>query len=215
MRFFSEDNVVWRFVRKIGYLWILNILWVLTSLPVVTIGASTTALIYACMKLQNDEGYPTANYFRSFKENFRQATIIWIIYVLIGALLVWGLVFWNLMDGTTLKVGHAFAIAIMIPYGLSLLYVFAIQAKFVNTVKDTIHFALILPVKHIVWTLQMVILIGVVIYLNVSTIVLANFLTLTVGIGWIAYLMSIYYMKVFERYIPTTIPKAEENRPKG
>ena len=72
MRFFSEDNVVWRFVRKIGYLWILNILWVATSLPVITIGASTTALIYACMKLQDDEGYPTANYFRSFRENFRQ-----------------------------------------------------------------------------------------------------------------------------------------------
>ena len=99
MRFFSVDNPVWRFIRKIGYLWLLNILWVLTSLPVITIGASTTALFYACMKLQGDEGYPTANYFRSFRENFRQATIIWLIYAAVGALLVYGLIFWNLMDG--------------------------------------------------------------------------------------------------------------------
>jgi uncharacterized membrane protein YesL len=94
MRFFSVDNPVWRFIRKIGYLWLLNILWVLTSLPVITIGASTTALFYACMKLQGDEGYPTANYFRSFRENFRQATIIWLIYAAVGALLVYGLIFW-------------------------------------------------------------------------------------------------------------------------
>ena len=214
MRFFSVDNPVWRFIRKIGYLWILNILWVLTSLPLVTIGASTTALFYACMKLQGDEGYPTANYFRSFRENFRQATIIWLIYAAVGALLVYGLIFWNLMDGTTLRVGHAFAIAILIPYGLSLLYVFAIQAKFVNSVRDTIHYALILPIKHFGWTLQMVILVGVVIYLNVTTIVWTNFLTLTVGIGWIAYLLSIYFMRVFERYIPKTVETEEAEEPK-
>ena len=172
MRFFSVDNPVWRFIRKIGYLWLLNILWVLTSLPVITIGASTTALFYACMKLQGDEGYPTANYFRSFRENFRQATIIWLIYAAVGALLVYGLIFWNLMDGTTLRVGHAFAIAILIPYGLSLLYVFAIQAKFVNSVRDTIHY------------------------------------------GWIAYLLSIYFMRVFERYIPKTVETEEAEEPK-
>ena len=166
------------------------------------------------MELQGDEGYPTANYFRSFRENFRQATIIWLIYAAVGALLVYGLIFWNLMDGTTLRVGHAFAIAILIPYGLSLLYVFAIQAKFVNSVRDTIHYALILPIKHFGWTLQMVILVGVVIYLNVTTIVWTNFLTLTVGIGWIAYLLSIYFMRVFERYIPKTVETEEAEEPK-
>ena len=209
MRFFSVDNPVWRFMRKIGYLWILNILWLVTSIPVITIGASTTALIFACMKLHDDEGYPTVNYFQSFKENFRQATVIWLIYLAAGALLIWGLIFWNLMDGTTLRVGHAFAIAILIPYSLSLLYVFAVQAKFVNSIKDTIHYALILPIKHIWWTIQMVVLVGAVIYLNVTTIVLANFLTVTVGIGWIAYLLSIYYMRVFERYIPKTLPEED------
>lgn len=204
MKFFDVDNPVWRFIRKIGYLWILNILWLVTSLPLFTIGASTTALIYACMKLKDDEGYPTGNYFRSFRENFRQATIIWLIYAAIGALLIYGLIFWNLMDGTELRVGHAFAIALLIPYALSLLYVFAVQAKFVNRVRDTIHYALILPFRHIGWTVQMVILVGVVIYLNVTTIVFVNFVTLAVGIGWIAYLLSLYYMKVFERYIPKT-----------
>ena len=209
MRFFNVDNPVWRFIRKIGYLWILNILWVVTSLPIITIGASTTALIFACMKLRDDEGYPTINYFKSFKENFRQATIIWLIYIVIGAVLIYGLIFWNLMDGTKLRIGHAFAIAVLIPYVLSLLYVFGIQAKFVNSVQDTIHYALILPIKHFGWTLQMVILMAVVIYLNVATIVWANFLTLTVGIGWIAYLYSIYYMQVFDRYIPKVKEETE------
>ena len=55
----------------------------------------------------------------------------------------------------------------------------------------------------------MVILVGVVIYLNLTTIVWTNFITLTVGIGWIAYLLSIYFMKVFERYIPKTVETDE------
>ena len=215
MRFFNVDNPVWRFIRKLGYLWILNILWIVTSLPVFTIGASTTALIFACMKLHDDEGYPTVNYFQSFKENFRQATVIWLIYAAVGALLVWGLIFWNLMDGTTLRVGHAFAIAILIPYAMSLLYVFAVQAKFVNRVADTIHYALVLPVKHFGWTLQMLVLVGAVIYLNVTTVVWTNYLTLTVGIGWIAYLLSFYYMRVFERYIPKAVADEESVEPES
>ena len=64
---FSPDNPVWRFFILVGRIWWLNILWLVCSLPIFTIGASTTALIYSCMKLKKDEGYPTENFFKSFK----------------------------------------------------------------------------------------------------------------------------------------------------
>ena len=202
MKFFSIDNPVWRAVLRLGQIWYLDLLWLVTSLPLITIGASTTALIYSCMKLREEDGYPTTNFFHSFRENFRQATVIWLIYAAAGALLGWGLIYWNQTDSSTLKIGWALTLALAIPYCLSLLYVFAVQAKFVNTIKDTIHYAAILSVKHFKITIQMVIMMAVLIYLNVETIVWANYLTLFLGVGLTAYLFSIYYAHIFEEYIP-------------
>ena len=209
MKFFSLDNPIWRAILRIGQIWWLNILWVVTSIPIVTIGASTTALIYSCMKLRKEDGYPTANFFHSFKDNFKQSTVIWLLYAAVGGLLLWGLIFWNQTDNSALKPGWALCIALLIPYSLSLLYVFAVQSKFVNTIKNTIHYSFILSIKHFKITIQMVLMMAVLIYLNVTTIVWVNFLTIVVGIGLVAYLFSMYYDKVFAHYIPAE-PEEEE-----
>lgn len=212
MKFFSIDNPVWRAVLRLGQIWYLDLLWLVTSLPLITIGASTTALIYSCMKLREDDGYTTTNFFHSFRENFRQSTAIWLLYAVVGALLGWSLIYWNQTDSSTLKIGWAVTIALLIPYCLSLLYVFAVQAKFVNTVKDTIHYAMILSIKHFKFTIQMVIMMAVMIYLNVETIVWANYLTLFLGVGLVAYLFSVYYAHIFEGYLPPASASEDENQ---
>ena len=209
MRFFSYDNPVWRVVMKAGQIWWLNILWVLTSLPVITIGASTTALIYSCRKLQKEEGYPTANFFHSFRDNFLQSTLIWILYAATGALLLWGLVFYNQTDYSEMKLLWAVDIALLIPWGLSFLYVFGVQSRFVNPVTKTIRYSLILSIRHFRYTFQMVLMAAVLIYVNTTTVVLVNFLTLFFGAGLMAYLFSLYYEKVFERYIPAEQPEED------
>lgn len=86
-RFFDLDNVVWRTIDKIGKIFLLNLLWLICSLPVFTIGASTTALMYTSMKLSDNEGYWHQNFFSSFKENFKQATALFFIYLAAGAFL--------------------------------------------------------------------------------------------------------------------------------
>ncbi len=206
-RIFNYDNVVFRFILKVGYLWWLNILWVLCSLPVFTIGASTSALLYSCMKLQKNEGYPTRNFIKSFKENFVQATGIWMLYLIVGALLIGDLIYWNHMDNSNSKVIWAITVACLVPYCLSLLYVFAVQCKFVNPVKRTIQYSFILSIRHFKDTFQMLVLVALVIWVNVSTIVLVNFITLNFGFGVIAYFLSFYYAKVFSRYIKETEPE--------
>ncbi len=76
--FFNPDSSVMRFITKIASSVYLNILWFVCCLPVVTIGASTTALFYVTLKMaKNEEGNITAAFFHSFQENFRQATKIW------------------------------------------------------------------------------------------------------------------------------------------
>ncbi len=207
---FSPDNPVFRFIIKIGYCWWLNILWLATSIPVITIGASTTALIYSTMKLHKDEGYPTKNFFHSFKENFRQATIIWLIYLAAGALLMLGAVYWNQSRIS----GHFFAQAVIwamiLLYVMSISYVFAIQSKFVNPISRTIIYSFLLPLRNLKETLLILVTIAAVVYFNVTTIFMVNFWTLNLGIGLIAFLFAVFYSNVFEKYIPKQEEPAED-----
>lgn len=208
-RIFNYDNVVFRTIGKIGYIWYLNILWVIFSLPVFTIGASTTALLYSCMKLRKDEGYCTQNFWKSFKENFKQSTIIFIVFVIAGVLLALSLIFWNQTGGTMGKTFKIITLAVMVLYCLDLLYVFAVQARFVNKVKRTIQYAFILSVKNFIWTFQMLLIMGAMVYLNFTWLI-ANVITLTIGAGLVAYFMSAYYNRIFEPYIEAALAGAGE-----
>lgn len=201
---FSPDNPVVRFFVKLGYIWYLDILWLVTSLPIFTIGASTTALLYSSMKLQKEEGYPTKNFFHSFKENFKQATGIWMIYLGVGALLALDLIYWNKRGAgfSNLNMPWALSIAACILYGISLSYVFAIQSKFVNTVRNTILYSILLPYRNLKQTILIAIVLIAVIYFNVTTVYAVNFMTLNFGVGLIAYLFGIFFSDVFEKYIP-------------
>lgn len=69
-------------MEKVGDLLLVNLLFVVCSLPVVTIGASATAMYYVLGRIRRQEGTVTKDFFRSFRENFRQATLYW------GALLL-------------------------------------------------------------------------------------------------------------------------------
>ena len=84
MRFFSYESRFSQLLMKLSCSCLLNILWFICSLPIFTIGASTTALYYASLKvIRDEESHAWQLFFRSFKENFKQATQLWLI--LLGA----------------------------------------------------------------------------------------------------------------------------------
>ena len=88
MRFFSYESKFSQLLLKLCYACYLNLLWFVCSLPIFTIGASTTALYYACLKIvREEENHPARQFFRSFKENFRQATQLWLILLAAGLFL--------------------------------------------------------------------------------------------------------------------------------
>ena len=77
MNIFSMDSMLGRVLYWIADIFILNILWIIFSLPIFTIGASTTALYYSMMQRQRrDESYIHKNFIKAFKENFKQSTIL-------------------------------------------------------------------------------------------------------------------------------------------
>ncbi|MFP4016995.1 MAG: YesL family protein [Halanaerobiales bacterium] len=81
MNLFNTDGLPYKIATVIYNMLILNILWVLFSIPFITIGASTTALFYVTGKLIRGETVTSIikPFWHSFKSNFKQATIIWLI----------------------------------------------------------------------------------------------------------------------------------------
>ena len=157
MRFNLMDNVVTRALSKICDMVFLNVLWVICSIPIVTIGASTTALYTVMLKLvRNEEGYIFRSFFRAFKENFKQSTLIWLIIAAFSV--VWWVDF-RIAGMMGAGVGEVLRIIFLIVAFLLLsvtIYVFPLTARYENKISATLKNALILTIAKLPYTLLMV-----------------------------------------------------------
>ena len=141
MKFFSYDSKFSQIMLKFCYACWLNLLWAVCSIPIVTVGASTTALYYVMLKLaRGEEGNVTTMFFRSFRENFKQATVLWLILFAFGLFLgADGYVLAHLRKSTAgpLPVVFTLLLAVVIAaavlYTIVLIYVFPLVASVKNT----------------------------------------------------------------------------------
>lgn len=150
MRFLSSDS---KFMQELGNLtdaiWI-NILMLVTSIPLVTAGAALAAGHDAARRaVQGEAGGVTANYFRAFRANFAKATALWIVFGATGAALAWS---WVVLQITPLLVPK---IGLSIVWALGFEWVFALQARFENTVGRTLANAFVMGVSRLPLTLGM------------------------------------------------------------
>ena len=85
---FNPENKFWNFMGKITDVACMSLLWLLTSLPVFTIGAATAAFYSFTLDAVGDnEGRVIGSYFSAFKANFKKATLLWLLQLTLGALL--------------------------------------------------------------------------------------------------------------------------------
>ena len=161
MRFFSYDSKFGQLFLKLSYGCCLNVIWLVCCLPIVTIGASTTALYYTSFKIAKNEGsFITTMFFRSFRQNFRQATIIWLIMLVSGliigadAILLYRLraasagtaaVIWTLL--------LAVIFACMIAYAIVLAYIFPLLSIASNTTANMFKNAFLIGTHYLFVTL--------------------------------------------------------------
>ena len=207
---FNYDNPVWRFIGKLGDLILLNILWIICSIPVFTIGASTTAVFYVTLKLARDEDDSTIrSFFRSFKNNFKQATAIWLI--LLSAGLVLSVDFWFFISGQMALGGilktvlTAVSGGMLLIYMFILTYVFPLQARFYNPVKRTIMNAFFMSVRHLLQTIGILVIdAGMVAasYFSLFYLPQASMLLMLFGMPLIAFVNSYFFTMIFKKYIP-------------
>ena len=154
----NPDNPVMQFITKIVTTVYLNILWFLCCLPIFTAGAATTALYYVTLKMvKNEEGNITKAFFHSFKENFKQGTIIWLILLAFGILLgVDGYVLYHLrFENAFWTICSAILIVVILAYVIVLLYIFPLLSRFDNTIFSMFKNSIMLGMRFLLCTVLM------------------------------------------------------------
>lgn len=139
--FFSYESPVTQFILKLASSCCLNMLWLFCSIPIVTIGAATTALYSVSVKLVRDEeGAIVRQFFQSFRANFKQATQLWLILLVTGSFLaVDGYVVYHLMRASSGSVAVLWTVLLAIIIVAAIVYVvvsafcFPLLSYFENT----------------------------------------------------------------------------------
>ena len=141
MPIFSYESKFSQALLKLCNACYLNILWFLCSLPLFTAGAATAALYYTTLKMvQGDDSSVTKLFFRGFRQNFKQATVLWLILLAAGIVLAGDLYILHHLRLTTTGISavmwtllFALVIAASIVYVIVLMYVFPLTASVTNT----------------------------------------------------------------------------------
>jgi len=158
---FDPEGPLMQFITKITYSAYLNILWFICCLPIFTVGASTTALFYVTLKMaKNEEGNITKAFFRSFRENFRQGTIIWLILLAVGIILgIDGYILYHMRFSNAFwTVITAIFIVAAIAYAIIFMYIFPLLARFRNTTAAMFKNAIMIGMRFLLCTALMAVI---------------------------------------------------------
>lgn len=197
---FNLEGPVMSALSKIADLVWLNILALICCIPIFTIGASLTSVYYVTLKMvKNEESYITRSFFKSFRENFKQSTIIWLIMLLLIS--IFGMDFYIYTTGAldlpmpVMVIIGFFAILC----SLAFVYIFPVLSRFENTVKNTIVNSFIMAVAHFPKTFLMLIIniLPIIIVLLIPQAFPVLFLA---GISGVAYLCSLLLRGIFLKY---------------
>ena len=158
--FFSPDSKLYRFMCRLTDMVKLNLLWILCSLPLVTVGAATIAASSISLKIADgQEGYIGRDFFKAFRDNLKQGIsmsfitvlclwVVWIDFQLFSAAEENSLLF--LITGIIAAYVFTF----------SLLYVFPLLARYENTVLNCLKNSFRISMKYFLRSLLLVVIVA-------------------------------------------------------
>lgn len=149
---FNPEAPLMQGLGKIADMMLLNVLTVLLSLPVVTAGAAIAALYDATWRILQDEGSVYGAYFRAFKSNFKQATVLWLLTLASGALLLFCLLFYL---NNSMQVLVVLASLILLLWSITEAWIFPLQSRFENPVRITLKNAIYCAIGYLPRSLVM------------------------------------------------------------
>lgn len=199
--FFDPDNKLWRFIGKLFDSMFMGLLWFICCLPIVTIGASTTAMYQYTLRQVNDtEGGIWKSFFKFFKARFKKATIIWLIQLGFGLFLAYDIkICWELIDWSTgvngIKLAFLGVVVITLLYLFTSVYLYPILALFDFDVKKILTNSFIMAMGNLPVSVTVIV---VFVLVALGCYFLTPFAPFVVGLG--ALLSSYFLFHVFDKY---------------
>lgn len=199
-KLFSTEGKIYSGMERIYQILLLNIIFVISCLPIITIGVATASAYGTAYKMiTHSEGVLYKEYFRQLKVNAKPATKMWMLMLMtIGV----GFLFFPYIQVFMIgnKIAYYLLMLLLTFLILMSLYVFPLIARFDNTMFGTIINAMILSLKHLPQSI-------IVFFITVGGIVIVPiflpkllFAWLFTGIGTVIYINSNVLIKVFNKY---------------
>ena len=200
---FNLDNGIMRFFSRVIDIVILNLLFIICCIPIVTIGASLTAMYSITLKMvRNEESHIIREFLKSFKQNFRQGTILGAIAIIIAFFITIDLRI-IAIGYDNLKVLEMLCYAVAIWSYIIFLYAFPISARFIYTTKEVFKNSFMISIVNLKWTLLLILfnvpLVIMLLYSGVSMLLLFTILIIC-GFSGLALIQSFIFRKIFEKY---------------
>jgi len=202
----NPDSPLGKILTKLLDLLVLQLYFILTSIPVVTIGAGLTAMFSVCRKMHTDAVTSvTKTYFTEFRASFKKSTVAWLILGFAAALLAMSASYYYHMAGIFRLVPLVIACLGLVLAYIEFLYVFPLSAWFDNSLKAHFRNAPVLALLHFKTTLLTTLLYAFVFLLVVPLLPI----TALIAFSGSAFYASMLMGKVFAQYDPAAALDSE------
>lgn len=214
---FGYDGVLYRITERIGNLILLNLLYLICCIPIVTIGPATIALHYVTLKYaEKTEDRVWAPFFHSFRQNLKQGIIVGLISTVIGAFLAFDLSYIYQIASNEMTFNKFILVAVAlasIVYLMAITYVYPLLARFDNSLRQMFRTTIILAIRHLPATVCMTIIAAapiLLLFYTPTSFLIALTFYFFIGFATVAFLQDKLMARIFWQYIPKESDEDEE-----
>lgn len=208
-RLFSPEGALFRITERLTNLVVLNLLYLVFCIPIVTIGPATAALHYVTLKYAaNEEDRVWAPFIHSFRQNLKQGILVGLIATAVGVFLAFDL-YWIYQ---MVNAGQAFDKVVLVLVSLACIvylmmtaYIYPLLARYDNSIKQMFRTAIILAIRHLPATLCMAVISAAPIILLMytpTTFMVSLTFYFFIGFAAIAFLHDKLIHRIFLQYTP-------------
>jgi len=213
MNIFNYDGKLYKFLSKFWNMVWISVLWIVCSIPIITIGASSTAAYYSMVRnVRHNEDLSTRDFFKSFKQNFLQSTIMTVIYLVIGAAFAYATWFYYHQSGEfSLGLRWFFYILILI-YLCTITYAFSWLSRFNMTTFHALTYPIAITLMHLNYSLGLIVFWAaaiIVLYWTYNTFMFAPLLIVMPGIKCL--LDTFLIEPILKKYEPIALSSDESS----
>ena len=218
MNIFNNDGWFARIFGTIGDIIVVNILFIICSIPIFTMGASMSAMYYTLLKKQRtgETGGIIKLFFRGFKDNFKKSTIAWLLFLLIAFVFSLDFNLFGKGGPQENKLMYYTSVIFFILICFIAIYLFPVISAFENTLKNLILQSIYMAAKNFIFTIIIMILYTLPAYFLLASpqvFMVGIFILIVCGFGLIAYLSSFMFIKAFSPYLEDVTKQYTDDDP--